>query len=118
MKKNSLIIGLLLLIGVAIAGAITVNPASSVTADSAATGLTIPYRDSNGDFAASTLTLAALVVNGQIDTLSRTVAQAQVLAPIAAGAVIYCSNCSPAKILVGTGTAAGEWADAVGGDFE
>lgn len=39
--------------------AITVNPASAVTADSAATPLTIPYRDSTGSFA---------MIAGDIDT--------------------------------------------------
>lgn len=57
-----------MLLGVVGVGfAITVNPASSVTADSAATPLTIPYRDANGSFA---------MIAGDIDT-----------AKIAAGAV-------------------------------
>ncbi len=36
--------------------AVTVNPASQVTADSANTALTIPYRDASGNFAAGTIT--------------------------------------------------------------
>lgn len=49
------------------ADAITVNPASSVLGDSAATGLTIPYRDANGDFQVNRITFTAaggLTVSG------------------------------------------------------
>jgi len=38
-----------------IGNAVTVNPASMVTADSANTPLTIPYRDANGGFSAGAL---------------------------------------------------------------
>ncbi len=46
--------------------AITVNPASMVTADSANTALTIPYRDASGDFAAGTVTVTAITATSAI----------------------------------------------------
>lgn len=43
---------------------ISTNPASNVTADSANTALTIPYRDSNGAFAMGALTATTLTLSG------------------------------------------------------
>lgn len=40
------------------------------------------------------------------------------LAPKNIGDIRFCSNCSPPKIVVATGTATGNWADAVGGTFK
>lgn len=87
---------------------ITVNPASSVTADSAATPLTIPYRDANGDFAMSSLTVASLTNSAQagpVGTWSRTKAQFDAITPAAAGEIYFCSNCTVPNICVSTGTA-------------
>jgi hypothetical protein len=43
----------------------------------------------------------------------------QTTAPGAVGVVYFCSNCNPAgKILVSTGMAAGNFADAAGGPFQ
>ena len=41
--------------------AITVNPASNVTADSASTGLTIIYRDSNADFSSRDVSVRSII---------------------------------------------------------
>ncbi|MDE2490834.1 MAG: hypothetical protein KGM24_08295 [Elusimicrobia bacterium] len=49
---------------------------------------------------------------------SDTLATLQALAPSAVGQVYYCSNCVPPKVVVATGTAAGNFADAVGGTFQ
>lgn len=58
------------------------------------------------------------IFGGSCGWTSRTLAQLQVSSPAALGATFYCSNCSPAKIVVGTGTALGNWSDAVGGTFK
>jgi len=97
--------------------AVTTNPASNATADSANTPLTIIYRDSSGNFVAGQATLAGTVNSAQVGHASKTLAQLQALAA-AVGDSYYCSNCSPAKIVVATGTAAGNFADAVGGTFK
>lgn len=44
--------------------AITVNPASAVTADSAATPLTVVYRDASGDFAVDTINASSQTISG------------------------------------------------------
>lgn len=51
-----------LLAATGIGYAITVNPASNVTADSNATAFTIPYRDANGDFAVNDLDATTISV--------------------------------------------------------
>lgn len=49
---------------------------------------------------------------------SRTIAQLNAITPDAVGEAFYCNNCSPAKIVVSTGTSAGNFADAIGGAFQ
>jgi hypothetical protein len=73
MKEKLLFVIAALLIGmmfVRVGQAITVNPASSVTADSAATALTIPYRDASANFAVNILT-------GGVSYTNKTIAQLQ-----------------------------------------
>lgn len=111
-KMLWLCVGLAIVCGVARVLAISVNPASSVTADSANTATTIVYRDTSGNFAASNVALTYLSIGP-----GKTTTQLLLIAP-AVGDVYYCSNCSPAKIVVATGTAAGNFADAVGGTFK
>lgn len=63
MKK--FLLAALIIAGLAYAGhAISTNPASNVTADSANTALTIPYRDSNGAFAMGALTATTITLTG------------------------------------------------------
>ncbi len=59
----------------AIAYAITVNPASMVTADSANTATTIAYRDTNGAFSAGIVTVSGLVNTGTLGLQVATTAQ-------------------------------------------
>ncbi len=54
----------LLIVAAAIVRAVSINPASNALADSAATALTIIYRDANADFAAAAATLTGLTVTG------------------------------------------------------
>jgi hypothetical protein len=98
-------------------GALTMNPASNALADSADTAQTLIVRDSNGNFAANTISL-----DGPFQLKSKTLAQLQLLVP-AAGDSYFCSNCTGSlgatgKILVATGTSAGNFADAAGGIFK
>lgn len=58
------------------------------------------------------------VNNGYIQSWSQTITQLQASTPTAVGQQYYCSNCSPAKLVVSTGTALGNFADAVGGAFK
>lgn len=113
---KTIIIGLLFLAGTAYA--VTTNPASNATADSANTPLTIIYRDASGNFAAGQATFAGTVNSAQVGHASKTIAQLQVIVPGAKGDSYFCSDCSPAKLVVSTGTAAGNFADAVGGTFK
>lgn len=53
----------------------------------------------------------------QLTIYSQTRAQLTALAPSVTGIIYYCSNCSPAKIVVSTGTAAGQFATSDGGEF-
>lgn len=48
---------------------------------------------------------------------SKTIAQLLAITP-ALRDMYWCSNCSPLKIVIATGTSAGNWADAIGGDFK
>ncbi len=74
MKKiiAAFFVGLMFATGIGYA--ITVNPASAVTADSAATALTIPYRDANGAFSAGVVTVTGVITSGplQLATLTTT----------------------------------------------
>lgn len=112
----AVIIGLLLAVAAKV-GAVTTNPASNATADSANTPLTIIYRDAAGAFSAGIASLSGLVMSGPVGHQSRTVAQLQAIVP-ALGDSYYCSDCSPKKLVVSTGTSAGNFADAVGGAFK
>ncbi|MDD2804870.1 MAG: hypothetical protein PHV33_04890 [Elusimicrobiales bacterium] len=58
------------------------------------------------------------VLAGKLRLPSKTLAQLQALVPVVEGEAYYCSNCSPKKIVVSTGTAAGNFADAAGGTFK
>ncbi|HCC48813.1 MAG TPA: hypothetical protein DEQ38_11965 [Elusimicrobia bacterium] len=49
---------------------------------------------------------------------SKTLAALQALVPASKGETYFCETCVPPKIVVSTGTAAGNFADAVGGTFE
>ncbi len=59
-----------------------------------------------------------VVAAGGLGLYSRSVSQLQSITPTALGQAYYCNNCAPAKIVVSTGTAASNFADAVGGSFK
>lgn len=61
---------------------------------------------------------AVLDVGGGTGLYSRTIAQLILIVPTAAGQSYYCSNCSPAKAVISTGTSAGNFADMAGGTFK
>lgn len=82
--------------------AITVNPASNVTGDSAATPETVVYRDANAAFDAGSLS-NSLQASG-IDTWSRTKAQFSAMTPSRVGQIYYCSDCAVKNICISTGT--------------
>lgn len=56
--------------------------------------------------------------SGGIAPYSRTIAQLKAITPETLGLEFYCSNCSPAKIVISTGGSAGNFADAAGGQFQ
>ena len=62
--------------------------------------------------------VGSVTASGPIRSYSRTIAQLVAYSPITTGEQFYCSNCSPAKIVVSTGTSASNFADAVGGTFK
>lgn len=82
--------------------AITVNPASNVTADSAATAFTIPYRDSSAAIAVGSLTNALQAT--PISHWSRTKAQFDAITPAQKGDVYFCTDCTVPNLCVSTGT--------------
>lgn len=109
--KSKFVLACLVVLGlVGVGYAITVNPASSVTAASAATGLTIPYRDANGDFAMGALTASGAAISGTTSLtgkfvpFARTKAQFNAITPAAAGEVYFCSDCTAKNLCVSTGT--------------
>jgi hypothetical protein len=88
--------------------AITVNPASNVTADSEATALTIPYRDSNGSFSVAGLTdTGNTVIQGQATIGLKTSTQLSTLVPAASGYLVV--NITKPALCISTGTNAGAW---------
>ena len=112
MKKLLVAFVLGLLAATGIGYAITVNPASNVTADSDNTAGTIVLRDTSGNFAASAITATSIVASAQVGAVrswSRTKAQFDVLVPTAVGEVYFCSNCSTPNLCVSTGTAASQF---------
>lgn len=56
--------------------------------------------------------------NGSMWSWSRTIAQLLAITPSDGGEMYYCSNCSPAKMVVSTGTSAGNFASIDGGAFQ
>lgn len=62
--------------------------------------------------------LGPLSFTGALRLYSRTMPQLLLIAPGAAGELYFCSNCSPAKVVVSTGTGAGNFAAADGGTFQ
>lgn len=58
------------------------------------------------------------IVSSPLFLQNLTIAQLQGVPISKKGTVYYCMNCSPPKIVVSTGTAAGNFADAVGGTFK
>lgn len=59
-----------------------------------------------------------LEVAGGIASYSRTMAQLLAIPPSQVGVQYFCNNCTPAKMVVSTGTAAGNFADIMGGTFQ
>lgn len=55
---------------------------------------------------------------GGLGSYSRTMAQLLAIAPSAVGQQYFCNNCTPAKMVVSTGTSAGNFADIMGGTFQ
>lgn len=107
MKKilAGFILGVIAFAGVGYA--ITVNPASAVTADSENTAFTIPYRDANGAFSMGALTATSISVSAQAGPLNlqaKTKAEFDALTP-AIGDMYRCSDCTEKLICIATGTA-------------
>ena len=59
-----------------------------------------------------------ITIGGYTQLYSRSIAQLQAITPTVVGQTYFCNNCSPTKIVVSTGTAQGNFANAVGGAFE
>lgn len=55
---------------------------------------------------------------GFLRLASKTEAELLAITPAAVGHVYFCSDCAPAKVVVSTGTGAGNFADAIGGEFK
>lgn len=69
--------------------------------------------------AAGNITLGLIEVrtSGGLRLYSRTISQLQAIVPEAEGEQFYCSDCSPKKVVISTGTSAGNFAGTDGGDF-
>lgn len=78
----------------------------------------VNVEDATGASAFQVLESSATVFGGAARLNSRTVTYLQGYVPVAVGEAFYCNNCSPAKIVVSTGTSAGNFADAVGATFK
>lgn len=62
--------------------------------------------------------VATNTFNAPLGFYSRSISQLQAIVPAAAGRAYYCNNCSPLKLVISTGTSAGNFADAAGGAFK
>ena len=89
--------------------AITVNPASNVTADSAATAGTIILRDLSNAFAAGVATLTGVTLSGPLTLASHTKAEFNSLDPAAIGEAYVCSDCTEILPCFSTGTSVAQW---------
>lgn len=94
--------------------AITVNPASNVTADSANTGLTIIYRDSNGDFSSRDVSVRSIIpsntTSSRLHLVALTTTQLLTTVPAAIGdfyAAVNDNGDTLQHICVSSGTGAG-----------
>jgi len=90
--------------------AVTVNPASAVTADSANTALTIPYRDASGNFAAGTITANVTSVDGGLTVPTYSSTSLRLITPtyIAEDFWIITASGKLGGRCVSTGTALGQ----------
>lgn len=107
MKKALVAFFIGLMTATGIGYAVTVNPASAVTADSDNTALTIPYRDANGAFSMGALTatsVSATAQAGPVNFQAKTKAQFDALTP-AIGDMYRCSDCTEKLVCIATGTA-------------
>lgn len=59
-----------------------------------------------------------LEVAGGIGHYSRSMAELMAITPSQVGVTYFCNNCTPAKMVVSTGTSAGNFADIMGGTFQ
>jgi len=57
------------------------------------------------------------IVGGGVNFYSRSIAQLLAISPVL-GDTYFCNTCSPLKIVIGTGTSAGNFADPAGGTFK
>lgn len=95
---------------------------STVAAVKNLTGLTTisnPWTStSSGTMKAVGLALSTASFTGGSSLWSLSKIQLLGLSGLVAGMSFYCNNCSPAKVVVATGTSNGNFADAVGGIFK
>ncbi len=114
-EKKALVVAAIAIVfsaGVCYVRAVQAPLAFGVLADSANTANTVVYRDATNNSALGSVTFA-----GPATLQSKTLAQLILITPVA-GDQYYCSNCSPAKVVVATGTAVSNFADAVGAVFK
>jgi hypothetical protein len=62
--------------------------------------------------------VSTITISASLTLASRTMVQLLGLTPTSAGQCYYCSDCTLTKIVVSTGTAAGNFASAAGGTFQ
>jgi len=67
---------------------------------------------------ANTFTGKQTLSGGTLGLYSRLMAELLLMVPATEGELYYCSDCVPKKVVVSTGTAAGNFADAAGGTFQ
>lgn len=72
----------------------------------------------NGGLGVGVAPSESIEVVGGIGHYSRTIAQLLAITPSQVGVTYFCNSCSPAKLVVSTGTSAGNFADAIGGPFQ
>lgn len=103
-----------------LANAITISsaiPTGNVNLSTVTTAINLMFPLTGGTVSGAT-TLSTTTLNWAIDFKSITIAQAKLIVPAIGRTGFFCTNCVPPKILVGTGTSAGNWSDAVGAGFK
>ena len=112
--RNAAITGTLDVVGQVTFGAAVSKSTMATTGIISAVGFSGPLTGAVTGAASSNLLKAGDTMTGKLGLLSKSKAELHAITPAAVGEVYFCNDTSPARIAVSTGTAAGNFGDAMG----